>query len=185
MDDSSETTKKRLKELSEIRQFSADVKWKLASIYHQFGWKQPQPKEICLPTILQSEQSANDGQLELELTNNNLDAISSLNTAKASISVDRPPNRKDKLLHFDLIKAYHKLASKEEAKLEETQSNEVKRMLKRKRSKQKKLYSSKRLSYTEVVRKLIEHQNEVMASISNVHDKQERSTAINNKDKDG
>lgn len=135
----------RLKHLDEICQFVTEKKQWIDSVYNQLGWKRSSAevvKDTTSPTPIVQPQLP---QPSAKLTRKELP---------------------DPLLNADLIKTYHKLVDKEVATLEATEPPEVKRLKMRKRSKKKlNVYSSKRLSYTEVVRNVIEHQNEVIEKI--------------------
>lgn len=134
---------RRLAEINEIRQFTNDAKQKLAIIYQEMGWEEPDFNEEPSPKKDQDLESSSN-------------------------IVTQVPNyvkREDPFLHLDLIKAFHKLSSKQS---EESQLNEViKKNKSRTRSKKKKnVYSSKRLSYTEVLRKLIQNQTDVINHVN-------------------
>ena len=142
----------RLKDLDEIRQYITEKKQWLASVYDQFGAQQ------------KSESLSQNVNSFLER------APCFATSSSATIQSESFPLSKtkpeDPFLHTDLIEAYHKLASKQVAALEASQSPAELKRLQRKKSKQKLSVYSKRLSYTEVVRQLIQNQNEVMANIS-------------------
>ncbi|KAH9398226.1 hypothetical protein TYRP_019235 [Tyrophagus putrescentiae] len=134
----------RLKQLDEIRQFVTEKKQWIDSVYDQLGWKTR--SGVPRPEVVKEDVN--------------------VSTPTQPQLVRKEPVGPDPLLNADLIKTYHKLADKQVAALEAAEPPDVKHLKKRKRSKRKlNVYSSKRLSYTEVVRKVIEHQSEVMAKI--------------------
>lgn len=127
---------KRILQLNEIQKFSTDVDLLFDQMLNEFNW---------------NSDEIGTGLIDSSTT---IDLSQDLNEYSKSVSSSQTSTVfNDKFLNRDLIKEYHKYCSKVEKNKQKTQ----------RKSKRKPLYtSSKRLTYTEVLRNLIQHQNQTM-----------------------